>query len=100
MTHTPGPWHVAENPDLNVVDANGNRICCVNYFANHFANRTDYDDRDWADARLLAVAPELLAAGIEARDWLERHVPDYQHVPAYSQLCLAIERAKHGGRLV
>ena len=55
--HTPGPWRVIEHSTgmLCVVGDNDKSLCSVGY------NRTEGRD-DIANARLIAAAPEMLAA--------------------------------------
>jgi hypothetical protein len=96
VKHTPGPW---ATDDCSVVHANGEPIAEI------------YDGRKTfrADARLIAAAPELLAALISTLRALEQHirddarkagvkVPDY--CPCDSEECLiaraAILRATGG----
>jgi len=55
MTHTPGPWTLATAHDARVIlvnDRNGNAVGELVYS----------DTRNPADARLIAAAPDLLAA--------------------------------------
>lgn len=58
--HTPGPWRVIGNPysDMarDVIAPNGNRIAALNGAA------FDYSSEVAANARLIASAPDLLAA--------------------------------------
>lgn len=56
--HTPGPWHVYSRNSLCVESATGN-IALVN-----LARASE------ADARLIAAAPDLLAALKDLADWL------------------------------
>lgn len=64
--HTPGPWVVNGPPENQIVWSDAeNRIC----FLAHSAGRDE--DRDYANGRLIAAAPELLDALIAAREWLE-----------------------------
>jgi hypothetical protein len=55
VTHTPGPWSIFENHCI--VAANGDHVVCAGH---------DYDEGgiigEDADARLIAAAPDLLAA--------------------------------------
>lgn len=71
--HSPGPWHVetikqrwlvvvdVEDDRLVVLDAEDDIVCDV------WPNDTAEDARREANARLLATAPELLAACNEVR---------------------------------
>lgn len=61
-THTPGPWTLAEaTATIPIKGANGKTVASVRY------GPTDLDD-----ARLIAAAPELLAACEAWIDWRER----------------------------
>ena len=56
--HTPGPWRVGPVDDTRVEDANGNEVAQID---------GDYNQPDtWplmeANARLIAAAPDMLAA--------------------------------------
>ncbi len=71
MKHTPGPWScsVCAGPDddrTHVSDSNDRLICFVEGHYN--GSRSLLEDRteDGANARLMAAAPELLDALIEA----------------------------------
>lgn len=57
-THTPGPWRLHEVDDTRVMGADGSWVADMG---------GDYDDAlDWprmeANARLIAAAPDMLAA--------------------------------------
>lgn len=54
MAHTPGPWFISEDPYIHVRQGTGedNRGSCV--LARDYCSL--------ADARLIAAAPDLLAA--------------------------------------
>lgn len=60
MEHTPGPWNLTDEKDPLVYGPTGGYIAQVfAYDGNHFRTlRPNYA----ADARLIAAAPELLAA--------------------------------------
>lgn len=56
--HTPGPWRLRPTDDCEVIDATDAEVACI---------CGDYNEPDlWplmeANARLIAAAPELLAA--------------------------------------
>lgn len=63
MQHTPGPWHEGGKDGCTIVyDKSGYAIAnCITYHGRHGA------DQMVANARLIASAPELLAACIMAR---------------------------------
>lgn len=63
-THTPGPWRVGPVDDTIVTDAAGKEVAAID---------GDYNDPDtWplmeANARLIAAAPDLLAALRRAKE--------------------------------
>lgn len=62
MKHTPGPWHMTEIAAGTWVTSQEGDICQV-YHAPE-------KERTRADARLMAAAPELLAACQVARDFV------------------------------
>ena len=57
--HTPGPWRLA---DSDVVNANGDLIAAV-YSGGYTRNGAVDDARLHANARLIAAAPDVVAAG-------------------------------------
>lgn len=59
MSHTPGPWTVETHRDVRWVVAVDKRICEFAYINAH----------EEANARLIAAAPDLLAA-------LQRAIPE------------------------
>ena len=81
--HTPGPWHVV--PQAMDADTERHARACNPYaFRRHIATHADLDDpecrivadmRDGpeGDARLIAAAPELLAALDWMVKWTETH---------------------------
>lgn len=100
MTHTPGPWEVAPshcsvlgNPDAAgfddlcvVADCEPDDPCCV-----------PADQQD-ANARLIAAAPDLLAALEDAKQWLEHELgrpsPDGPYGQRLSVYAAAIAKAR------
>jgi hypothetical protein len=75
--HTPGPWRV-EGPDDEPYGQ-------IGVFAAHHlvcelwqddAPVRDYNEAQWANARLIAAAPELLAALVEMREFIRIRFPD------------------------
>ncbi len=75
MKHTPGPWHVDPDPRPNmewnnhIYAANGLAVC----FMAHSDGKAD--ERDQANARLIAAAPELLEAllAVQRLDYFQEH---------------------------
>jgi hypothetical protein len=64
--HTPGPWKIAESIGNNLTASKMRRVRCVNEGMEHGAVCEVYGASDGsiasANARLIAAAPELLAA--------------------------------------
>lgn len=61
-THTPGPWTVASRSDAAaIVDGHGNRLACLSYGRKSVSMKIESDATN-ANARLIAAAPDLLAA--------------------------------------
>ena len=61
--HTPGPWKIGarEGENLPILDSAGNNLALAD-----FAEVANNADKVEANARLIAAAPELLAALKEA----------------------------------
>lgn len=58
--HTPGPWQVGdEGPAIITIEATDGRAACV---LAEMSPSGDLDSEDFANARLIAAAPELLEA--------------------------------------
>ena len=82
-THTPGPWHIDNETDYRIyVESSFGVIAKVGPFA-------EIDDEDKANARLIAAAPDLLAACEEAYAFLSAE--DLAWLPS---LRAAIAKAK------
>jgi len=72
MTHTPGPWQIDPAYDHRVIllnDRNGNAVGELVYA----------DTRNPADARLIAAAPDLLAALRQADAWVAMYHDEPGH---------------------
>ena len=70
--HTPAPWKIEPHDHANVVWSDNGVICDV-FHANEDDDMTasvESREESEANARLIAAAPELLAALQEARDYL------------------------------
>jgi hypothetical protein len=67
--HTPGPWRVGPVDDTRVEDANGNEVAQIDGDYNH----PDTWPLMEANARLIAAAPDLLAALHEGRRAIGDH---------------------------
>ena len=90
--HTPGPWKTQTHISLDrleIRDADGRRIAVC---AMDFPMSAKTHD---ANARLIAAAPELLAALAEAVDELEQmHRHYYGNCPGGCPACVAIDKAR------
>lgn len=63
-THTPAPWaaHTHNNPDYIDIDAGAHRITSLDLDAARQCEPPYSDAEIWANARLIASAPDLLAS--------------------------------------
>ena len=61
MTHTPGPW-VIDNSIRTAVNAGKKHIAMVNFYKTSDKEISIDEKENEANARLIAAAPELLAA--------------------------------------
>lgn len=78
--HTPGPWSFYTEPQPNgcpVVGSNGLLICML----GHSVRMADQKEIALANARLIAAAPELLEALVDAIVYLQNHLPDEALAP-------------------
>ena len=63
MTHTPGPWSIVPIFGLcNVTGADDRSICSTGGYSNNVLDSGAVRAENEANARLVAAAPELLAA--------------------------------------
>ena len=94
--HTPGPWAAVNNNDMywQINDAEGRQLvdALASWFLRNSTNKPE-EEEDWAtseaNARLIAAAPELLAA---LRD-LAEHYSDDRYDPLWSAARAAIAKA-------
>ena len=87
--HTPGPWEVNEDNGI-VFSQNKDGGTCVAVFEDVPKTRPFWEDGEGqikANARLIAAAPDLLAAAILARGSL------LSIEPGYAELTAAINKA-------
>jgi hypothetical protein len=84
MTHTPGPWtasHISDDERIGIItNDNGIIVGCGSHLTE-------------ANARLIAAAPDLLAALEWAMDQIEDDL-DLDHQEAVKAAYAAIARAK------
>ena len=57
--HTPGPWNVRSEEAISI-DAGGSRVCMLTHLTRLFDRRDPEEVA--ANARLIAAAPDMLAA--------------------------------------
>jgi len=89
--HTPGPWNYDEyNGSLWITDDSG-----IGTIAQLIPepNKGIWDE-DKANARLIAAAPELLAALQSLIQYLPEEDIYYEDASAYRQISAAVERAE------
>ena len=77
-THTPGPWHIATEPDSGNYAITVKSPGISSHVANIFAGRLceEHGGSAYANARLIAAAPDLLAALEALRGDLLRYPND------------------------
>ena len=76
MSHTPGPWTTRETTEDRVEVISNMHFPAGTLGAYTIvATIADDDETAWADARLVAAAPELLEA---LRGMLDKLGPDYE----------------------
>ena len=79
--HTPGPWYL--NPRGWIVQSTGDIV-----------TRLECSNNGEADARLIAAAPELLAAALLAVAWAEQVPAPYRDWPHIVAARAAIAKAE------
>jgi hypothetical protein len=64
MTHTPGPWHIGEKrrDEIDIKHANKDTPGAISLVLAKAIARQSWTDEGEANARLIAAAPDLLAA--------------------------------------
>lgn len=82
--HTPGPWAAGNRGWVDSEDA---PIAAV----------MDYDEQGAANVLLIAAAPDLLAALVDAKAALEYAGMDEYTMEAYDRICAAINKATGEG---
>lgn len=83
--HTPGPWNVGQ--DSTAIEASGAIIARTFHWANQYTPIHE----SYANAKLIAAAPDLLAALEECLQRLDSH--DDQSVPECLVALAAIKKA-------
>lgn len=70
VKHTPGPWIIED--DTDIIDQNGTFIATTHDPASDIGTA-----REYANARLIAAAPDLLAALKASQEMVERSAEVY-----------------------
>ena len=98
IKHTPGPWIVSDVDTIcpRIDSANGRGVAHATQRDPHPINGQGITiEEAFANARLIAAAPELLAALIEARSLLEESEQCYENqMFRNAQIDAAIRKAK------
>lgn len=95
MTHTPGPWVVTPGDSVVAIHSeDGKRVAATNTQTYY----QKYTETDMANARLIAAAPDLLAALKDAmrssrKDFKSGPDGDRQYREAYAEQFAAIAKA-------
>jgi len=93
MTHTPGPWHATLDEPLITVETGerGDAEICV---VEPRATAGGFTDEEKANARLIAAAPDLLAACRAAGDAIFDTRLGKDELALLTQLGAAIAKAE------
>lgn len=94
MTHTPGPWTARDIGGVSDIrDPNHHHVeDWAVYAGSHLVADVPWDERDAANARLIAAAPDLLKALRDLVPLIEGEYPEQARVWLFPAL-EAIERA-------
>lgn len=87
VAHTPGPWTAHDD------DGTGTKPCVLSETVTAYGNFyvAVCNEGTFANARLIAAAPDLLAACKEVDDWL--HGCDFEDAPVWDKVKAAIRKA-------
>jgi hypothetical protein len=93
--HTPGPWTVRDNKNgtLGIDAKEPDGTYCQPARVNGDADDPVYGPTTRANARLIAAAPDLLAA---CKEWAEIWQPGMKHTKHWMRLVDAINKAEGG----
>ena len=87
--HTPGPWRKYEDGDfdISIIGSDNHHVCIIDYDHNETAD---------ADARLIALSPELLEALLEAHEIISCFVDTEGRklTDEWDMICKVIDKAK------
>jgi hypothetical protein len=86
MNYTPAPWHLS--------DARSTKVDLIDDSKNHAIGEIVWvDTRNPADAKLIAAAPDLLEACIEALSLFDNYDQCYEAIGTFQVLTAAIKKA-------
>ena len=93
--HTPGPWNVGDDSPNDyegpIIDTRDRAVAVIT-----IDHETESTPEDRANARLIAAAPELLAALIELEQFTDHEARPLASVKLYAQARAAIAKATGG----
>ena len=93
MNHTPGPWNLSKSGDGKSITIGEGQSSWGTRVGEVYRDDIDSDEAD-ANARLIAAAPEMLEALIDAYKIIRRHEnPDLPGSAELRSIKALIERA-------
>ena len=98
--HTPGPWHIQYIGDECYVESDGEFICDMQFSECELVGKVsdaavdEVRGKVLANARLIAAAPELLAALEHAHKEIIGTSHKAGSFPGHCYMCTAIAKAK------
>lgn len=90
MSHTPGPWRVIVNPVRGVIVKGPNGVIIA---SRPLCKEWKRNEELYANARLIAAAPEMYEALEELRDKVWRIIDLHRDSEARAEANMALERA-------
>jgi hypothetical protein len=94
MDHTPGPWATEYYEDsINIVSTDPNPELYITLLAH--PETGELTEQDWANARLVAAAPELLEA---LKLMLKAYQDGVFTMPGYTPLLERVSEAAHAAK--
>jgi hypothetical protein len=85
MTHTPAPWKIANGPTYCAIRTTDRVIADLRFVNQHY---------NQADSVLIAAAPDLLEACIEALSLFDNYPETWEAIGTYQVLLNAIKKAQ------
>jgi len=89
MAHTPGPWTVSGN-EINVKDKDGDFVATTLKYDEAVGTQQDYDN-----AKLIAAAPDLLAALESMIQLVEQDYSGFDAIDQWQKAVGAVNKAKN-----